>query len=158
MVSKQDNPNKRIIKVVEELPRCREKGMTAAQFAEYFRQGGFNEIFDWLMAFSHGISYLNGWYHDPHSGAEIEPPERFGLMHSEISEALEADRKGLMDEKLPHRLGVEVELADALHRILDYAGRHRLDLAGAYFEKAIYNATRADHKPENRVADGGKSF
>ncbi|MGI9505240.1 MAG: hypothetical protein ACR2RE_19545, partial [Geminicoccaceae bacterium] len=45
-----------------------------------------------------------GWYRDPQTGEPIE--RNFGevvaLMHSELSEALEADRKGLMDDKLPH--------------------------------------------------------
>jgi len=69
-------------------------------------------------------------------------PECIALMHSELSEALEADRKDLMDDKLPHRKGVEVELADCMIRILDYCGRHQLDIAGAIEEKLEYNNTR----------------
>lgn len=64
------------------------------------------------------------------------------LIHSEISEALEADRKDLMDDKLPHRKGLEVELADALIRILDMAGGLGMDLGGAVEEKLAYNTTR----------------
>lgn len=44
-------------------------------------------------------------------------PEKIALVHSELSEALEAHRNGLMDDKLPDRHGVEVELADACIRI-----------------------------------------
>lgn len=80
------------------------------------------------------------------------------LIHSEISEAMEGDRKSLMDDKLKHRTMREVELADALIRILDLAGAYRMDLAGAVVEKLIYNAERADHKPENRAAEGGKAY
>ena len=84
--------------------------------------------------------------------------EKLALIHSEISEAMEASRKNLMDDKLTHRKGVEVELADAVIRILDLAGALELDLAGAIQEKLAYNAVREDHKVENRKVEGGKSY
>jgi NTP pyrophosphatase (non-canonical NTP hydrolase) len=80
------------------------------------------------------------------------------LMVSEIGEAREAHRKSLMDDKLPHRLGVEVELADAFIRICDFAGRHGLDLGGAVVEKIQFNMRRIDHTPEARLAEGGKAY
>lgn len=84
--------------------------------------------------------------------------EMLCLIHSEISEAMEGARKGLYDDKLPNRPMLEVELADAVIRIMDMAGGLNLDLPGAIAEKLQYNASRADHKPENRVKPGGKSF
>lgn len=80
------------------------------------------------------------------------------LIHSEISEAMEGDRKNKMDDHLPHRPMREVELADALIRICDLAGAYGMDLGGAVAEKMAYNAQRADHKPENRAAAGGKTY
>jgi hypothetical protein len=80
------------------------------------------------------------------------------LIHSEISESMEGDRKGEMDKHLPHRPAREVELADALIRIFDLGGAYGLDLAGALVEKMDYNAKRADHKRENRDATGGKAY
>lgn len=101
-----------------------------------------------------------GWYVDVTTGEAKERNfgEVIALMHSELSEALEADRKGLMDDKLPHRPGVEVELADCIIRIFDTAAALKLDLAGAIIEKNEYNRKRADHKPESRGKQGGKKY
>lgn len=108
---------------------------------------------------AHGTARDAGWYHDPATGLPIE--RNFGevvaLMHSELSEALEADRKGLNDDELPHRDGREVEFADCIIRILDTAEALGLDVAGAVIEKNRFNRQRADHKLENRAA-GGKRY
>lgn len=80
------------------------------------------------------------------------------LIHSEISEAMEGDRKGLKDDHLPERDMREVELADAVIRIFDLAGAYGMDIGGAIAEKLEYNAQRADHKLENRAKAGGKSY
>lgn len=80
------------------------------------------------------------------------------LIVSEISEAMEGERKDLMDDKLPHRKMAEVELVDALIRIFDYAGAFNYDLQGAYEEKRLYNMNREDHKIENRLKEGGKKW
>lgn len=84
--------------------------------------------------------------------------EKLALIHSEVSEAMEGARKNLMDDKLPHRKMIEVELADAVIRILDLAGALQLDLAGAIQEKLAFNKTREDHQIENRMKDNGKAY
>jgi hypothetical protein len=44
------------------------------------------------------------------------------LFHSELSEAMEGDRKGLMDDHLPKHPMFQVELADFVIRCLDWLG------------------------------------
>lgn len=108
----------------------------------------------------HGAAKAGGWWTDLSTGKPLirNRAEMLCLIHSEISETMEGERKGLMDEKLPHRPMAEVELADAVIRIFDYCGGFGYDLAGALLEKLEYNAKRADHRPENRVKAGGKKF
>lgn len=96
-----------------------------------------------------------GWWNDVNPGTV---PTKLCLIHSEISEAMEGHRKDLMDDKLPHRKAIEVELADAIIRIADLAGYLGLDVGGALDEKMAFNATREDHKLENRQAAHGKKY
>lgn len=109
-----------------------------------------------------GLAFQSGWWNNLQTGEDLRGnrnvPELLCLIHSEVSEAMEGHRKNLMDDKLPHRKMIEVELADAAIRIFDMAGGMGYDLAGAIAEKLQYNASRADHKPENRKLDDGKKF
>lgn len=84
--------------------------------------------------------------------------QKICLSHSELSEGMEGHRKGLPDDKLPHRSMLEVELADAVIRICDLAGALNLDLGGAIAEKLAFNAIRPDHKKEARESAGGKAY
>lgn len=113
-----------------------------------------------LSVLCHGLAVESGWWHDPKSGEKVErnKGEMLCLIHSEISEAMEGARKNLMDDHLPNRKMEEVELADALIRIFDYAGAHGFDLGGAVVEKLQYNQTRKDHSKEARLKDDGKKF
>ena len=68
--------------------------------------------------------------------------EKIALMHSELSEALEAVRKPSMDDKCTEFSSEVVELADCMIRIMDYAERFSLPLEQAIVAKMAYNATR----------------
>lgn len=125
---------------------------------------------------AHDAAYKSGWW--THTATDLDLREvirnpinplqdllagalvaqKLCLTHSEVSEAMEGHRKGVMDDHLPHRPMIEVELADAIIRIADLAGALDLDLGGAVAEKMAYNAQRADHKAENRSKDGGKTY
>mgnify|MGYP006349668133 FL=1 len=69
----------------------------------------------------------SGWWTNIETGESLESkkgeppkrnvPEMLMLVVSEVVEGLEGHRKNLMDDKLPHRPMLEVELADAVIRI-----------------------------------------
>lgn len=100
------------------------------------------------------------WWRDLETGEPIKRNfgELIALAHSELSEALEGHRKNLMDDKLPHRPMVEVELADTMIRILDTARGLGMDLGGAMAEKMLYNAVRVDHTAAHRLTENGKKY
>jgi len=100
------------------------------------------------------------WWLDLETGTLLNRNrgEMLMLMVSEISEAMEGERKSTMDSHLPHRRTAEVELADLLIRLLDYCGGCGYDLEGAFQEKMLYNSTRKDHTAEARREINGKKW
>jgi NTP pyrophosphatase (non-canonical NTP hydrolase) len=131
--------------------------------------GDYASVINGLVTQIHQANRVAGWWTDLKTGETLLGKDEFGrdrrnvgellcLVHSEISEAMEGYRKNLMDDKLPHRSMLEVELADALIRIFDIAGAHDLDLGGAIKEKREFNSKREDHKVENRLTENGKKF
>ncbi len=127
----------------------------------YFHStNSINEGLGALVDYCHQANVSAGWWTNPGTKEPISrnTGELLMLCVSELSEAMEGDRKDLMDDKLPHRKMLEVELADAIIRICDLAGAHRLDLGGALVEKLAYNVTRLDHTHAARMAEGGKKY
>jgi len=73
----------------------------------------------------------------------VNDGEKIALMHSELSEALEALREGNpKDLKLPKFDNLDIELADTIIRILDYCGHKGINIGEAVFAKIEYNETR----------------
>lgn len=77
------------------------------------------------------IAKKKGWWEDERNDGEL-----IALMHSELSEALEAMRN--------HKAKGDIaeELADCCIRIFDYCGARKIDLEKALLKKIDYNKTR----------------
>lgn len=83
-----------------------------------------------LQYFCHKAASDAGWWGTP--DGRIPGPRsnslcfsnKLCLIHSEVPEAMEGDRKNLPDDKLPHREMREVELADVAIRVFEcHSGR-----------------------------------
>jgi NTP pyrophosphatase (non-canonical NTP hydrolase) len=88
-----------------------------------------------------------GWWDTERNDGEL-----IALMHSELSEALEALRHGNQpDNHIPEFCGTEAELADVVIRIMDYGQARGLHNAEAIEAKMAYNLKRP-------YKHGGKVF
>ena len=77
------------------------------------------------------------------AGENCSIPTKLCLMHSELSEALEAVRNGNPpDNHIPEFSGLEAELADVVIRIMDLSHKKDLRVAEAILAKIEINAAR----------------
>lgn len=122
----------------------------------------------YLIDQCHGAASSAGWWIDPTTGQKrsTDIKTRQGLLeyaacmmntHGEISEGWEGVRKGNKpSDHIPEFSFAEEEIADTLIRLFDTAGAFGFRIAEAVEAKMAFNASRADHKMENRQKDGGK--
>lgn len=81
-----------------------------------------------------------GWHDEPRELGTV-----LCLIHGEVSEAMEADRRHEGKEMFME------ELADICIRVFDYCGSEGLDLESAILKKMEYNKTRS-------YKHGGKAY
>lgn len=113
---------------------------------EEHNNAGFIGFYKAIQARVHEIAKEKGWWDTDRSDGEC-----IALMHSELSEGLEALRKDLQSDHIPEYLGIEEELADCIIRIMDFAERRGYNVARAIVDKIAYNRSRS-------YKHGGKKF
>jgi NTP pyrophosphatase (non-canonical NTP hydrolase) len=114
------------------------------------------QVLDAMCQRIHEHNVEAGWWDQMENSLVV--PTKLALIMSEVVEALEGHRRGLMDDKLTDETMTGVELADVLIRVFDLCGFMNIKVGTLLAKKAAYNATRADHKPENRAKTGGKKY
>lgn len=141
--------------ILEQQLTAAENGFNVIEFA-----AGFNSY----KRAVHACAVEHGWWNDPNTGEPVDRNmgEMIALMHSELSEALEAYRDGepVIHYKYPNYAparyetspeiggvlgkpcGIASEFADVIIRILDTCEREGIPVTEALVQKHKFNRTR----------------
>lgn len=111
------------------------------------KAGVFKDIWKWVEDTVYRINSVKGWISIGRRDGEL-----IALMHSELSEALEALREGNgPSKKIPGFTKAEEEMADTVIRIMDMAKMNDWRIPEAIIAKIEYNKARP-------YRHGGKLF
>lgn len=100
----------------------------------------FTQTFNVLAAKLHEDNAKRGFWGD---GLDRNNAELIALMHSELSEALEALRhNNPPSNHIPEFSGIEEELADCIIRIMDMSAARGYRVAEAIIAKVEFNRSR----------------
>lgn len=106
----------------------------------------FKLLWLWIEKHVNRVERLKGWTLRERGDAEF-----IALMHSELSEGLEALRLGNIPSDHIEALGIEEEFADIIIRMMGMAYVRGYDIPSALFKKLAFNTTRP-------YQHGGKLF
>jgi len=110
-------------------------------------ENNFVAAFRTIQNAVHKNAIDHGWWDEPREDGTI-----LALTHGEVSECMEALRTGEpRDTHCPEFLNSEVELADVIIRIMDFAEKKGYRLGRAILGKHAFNKTRP-------YKHGGKQF